>query len=142
MSSSVKGEDNRDDDEVPDMSRVELWSRHKAYKRAARENLVDLQYALHNASLGIRELAIEASSTPHHAQQSRRRHEVVMDEHEEKIASPTPLKRLSGMIDSQLADMTSPSSISGDDDEGEVTMIIDESYDNTISPIAVARKLF
>ena len=52
VSSSVKNDrDNDDDDEVPDMDRVELWSRHEAYKRAA-ENLVELQYALHNASLG------------------------------------------------------------------------------------------
>ena len=131
VSSSVKND--RDDDEVPDMDRVELWSRHEAYKRAARENLVELQYALHNASLGIRELAIEASTTKRIRR--RRRNEI---EHEEKSASPTPLKRLSGMIDSQLAEYDDDDD---DDDETEVTMIIDETYDES-NDDDVVRKLF
>ena len=137
VSSSVKNDrDNDDDDEVPDMDRVELWSRHEAYKRAARENLVELQYALHSASLGIRELAIEASTT----KRIRRRHRNEI-EHEEKSASPTPLKRLSGMIDSQLAEYDDDDD-DDDDDEGEVTMIIDETYDDNDNDVVAKKLLF
>ena len=78
------------------------------------------------------ELAIEASTTKRIRR--RRRNEI---EHEEKRASPTPLKRLSGMIDSQLADYDDDD----DDDETEVTMIIDETYDDN-NDVDVVRKLF
>ena len=44
------------------------------------------------------------------------------------------MKRLSGMIDSQLAEYDDDDD-DDDDDEGEVTMIIDETYDNTMIPM-------